>query len=321
MSRLGLGLAAVGRPGYINLGRAHDLPVERTPEALYVRTAELLDGARAAGIRYLDVARSYGRAEEFLARWLGERAIEPRTFTIGSKWGYRYTAGWHVDARMHEEKELSLARFTEQLAETRALLGAHLDLYQIHSATAESGGLEDAALLRALVEGRRAGAYRAVGLTLSGPTSARALALARAARADGEPVFDVVQATFNCLEPSLAAPLAAAHDAGLGVIVKEALANVRLTAANVRPEDASLTRALGATAARLGCGIDQLALAFVLAEPFVDVVLSGAATTAQLASHVGAPSLTLDREARGTLAALAEPPTRYWQTRATLPWT
>jgi len=319
-SRLGLGLAAVGRPGYINLGRAHDLPAERTPEALYARTAELLDAARAAGIRYLDVARSYGRAEEFLARWLGERAVAPRTFTIGSKWGYRYTAGWRVDAPVHEEKELSRARFTAQLAETRVLLGAHLDLYQIHSATAESGCLEDASLLRALVEGRRTGAYRAVGLTLSGPTSARALELALAARAEGEPVFDVVQATFNCLEPSLAAPLAAAHEAGLGVIVKEALANGRLTPANTRPEDARLLGALGEMAGQLGCGLDQLALAFVLAQPFVDVVLSGAATTAQLASHLGALSLALDPEMSAALAALAEPPARYWQTRSTLRW-
>ena len=319
-SRLGLGLAAVGRPGYINLGRAHDLPAERTPEALYARTAELLDAARAAGIRYLDVARSYGRAEEFLARWLGERAVAPRTFTIGSKWGYRYTAGWRVDAPVHEEKELSRARFTAQLAETRVLLGAHLDLYQIHSATAESGCLEDASLLRALVEGRRTGAYRAVGLTLSGPTSARALELALAARAEGEPVFDVVQATFNCLEPSLAAPLAAAHEAGLGVIVKEALANGRLTPANTRPEDARLLGALGEMAGQLGCGLDQLALAFVLAQPFVDVVLSGAATTAQLASHLGALSLALDPEMSAALAALAEPPARYWRTRSTLRW-
>lgn len=320
MSRLGLGLAAVGRPGYINLGRARDLPAEPTPEVLYARTAELLDAARAAGIRYLDVARSYGRAEEFLARWLGERAVGPGTLTIGSKWGYRYTAGWRVDAPVHEEKELSLARFTAQLAETHALLGRHLDLYQVHSATAESGCLEDASLLRALVEGRRAGAYRAVGLTLSGPTSARALELAIAARADCEAVFDVVQATFNCIEPSLAAPLAAAHDGGLGVIVKEALANGRLTPANTRPEDAGLMRALGELAGRVSCGIDQLALAFVLARPFVDVVLSGAATSGQLASHLGALSLALDAETSGALAALAEPAARYWQTRSTLRW-
>ncbi len=312
------GSASVWRP---SAARATSTwAAERTPEALYARAAELLDAARAAGIRYLDVARSYGRAEEFLARWLGERAVGPRTFTIGSKWGYRYTADWRVDAPVHEEKELSLARFTQQLAETRALLGAHLDLYQIHSAMAESGCLEDAALLRALVEGRRAGAYRAVGLTLSGPASARALALALAARVDGKPVFDVVQATFNCLEPSLAAPLAAAHDAGLGVIVKEALANGRLTAANTRPEDARLLGALGESAGRLGCGIDQLALAFVLARPFVDVVLSGAATTAQLASHLGALSLALDPETSGALATFAEPPARYWRTRSTLRW-
>lgn len=320
VSRLGVGLAAVGRPGYINLGRTRDLPAERTPDALYDRTAEILDAAYAAGVRYVDAARSYGRAEEFLARWLDERRVPAGALTIGSKWGYRYTAGWAVDAPVHEEKELSLARFAQQLAESRDLLGARLDLYQIHSATAESGCLENHALLAALVSGRRSGAYRALGVTLSGSTSARALDLALGARVDGEPVFDVVQATFNCLEPSLAPQLAAAHAAGLGVIVKEAHANGRLTAANTRPEDAALDARLRALARALGCDTSQLALAFVLAHPFVDVVLSGAATTAQLASHLGAVTLALDEPARRALADLAEPPARYWATRARLPW-
>jgi aryl-alcohol dehydrogenase-like predicted oxidoreductase len=320
-SRLGLGLAAVGRPGYINLGRVADLPAERTPDALWARTAELLDAARAAGVRYLDAARSYGRAEEFLARWLAERRVARDAVTIGSKWGYRYTAGWRVAAPVHEEKELSLARFAEQLAETRALLGDRLDLYQIHSATAGSGSLQDRALLAALVDGRRRGAYRAVGLTVTGATSARAVELAVAAESDGERVFDSVQATFNCLEPSLAAPLAAAHAAGLGVIVKEALANGRLTPANERPEDRRLVARLRTVAAERGCAIDQLALAVVLAQPFVDVVLSGAATTAQLASHVGALAVELDDAARAALSELVEPPAAYWATRASLPWT
>src|SRR6186997_2288161 len=96
VSRLGLGLAAVGRPGYITLGRAHDLPAARTHDALAARTAELCDAAWASGIRYFDVARSYGRAEEFLARWLAARAIAPETVSVGSKWGYRYTADWKV---------------------------------------------------------------------------------------------------------------------------------------------------------------------------------------------------------------------------------
>jgi aryl-alcohol dehydrogenase-like predicted oxidoreductase len=320
VSRLGLGLAAVARPGYITLGRERDLPAERTPEALYARAAALLDAARGAGVRYLDVARSYGRAEEFLARWLEERGIAPDAATIGSKWGYRYTAGWSVEAVVHEQKELSLARFRTQMAESRALLPGRLDLYQIHSATAESGCLEDAHLLEAMVVGRREGVYRAVGLTLSGPTSERTLELACGARVDSERVFDAVQATFNCLEPSLARALAAAHAEGLGVIVKEAFANGRLSEASTLPADAALVARLRAVGARRGADPSQIALAFVLEHPFVDVVLSGAATVQQFHAHVRALDVTLDDEARGVLAELAEPPARYWETRATLPW-
>ena len=285
---------------------------------LCARSAELLDVARAAGVRYFDVARSYGRAEEFLARWLAERRIAREQATVGSKWGYRYTAGWAKEAPVHEQKELSLGRFTSQLAESRALLGKWLDLYQIHSATVESGSLDDQPLLRALVQGRRDGAYRALGLTLSGATSAATLARALAVRVDGERVFDVVQATFNCLEPSLAPLLQRAQDAGLGVVTKEVFANGRLTDVNARPEDAPLLAHLRALAS--GVSFDRLALAFVLAHPFVDVALSGAATAPQLASHVAAFELSLDDTTRRALGAVVEPPERYWTTRARLPW-
>src|SRR5262249_44392673 len=150
VTRLGLGLAAIGRPGYITLGRARDLPATRSPDALWARCAEVLDAARAAGIRYVDAARSYGRAEEFLGRWLVERGVARDEVTVGSKWGYRYTAGWAVDAPVHEQKEHSVERFRAQLAETRALVGDRLDLYQIHSATIDSGALGNADLLAAL---------------------------------------------------------------------------------------------------------------------------------------------------------------------------
>lgn len=321
VSRLGLGLAAIGRPGYITLGRSQDLPAERTPDALYARCADVLDAAHAAGVRYVDVARSYGRAEEFLARWLAERALGADAPSVGSKWGYRYTAGWEVAAAVHEEKELSRGRFVQQLAESRALLGDRLALYQIHSATAESGVLADEPLLRALVDARRAGAFRALGLTLTGADARRTLDLAVGLRLDGEPVFDVVQATFNVLEPSLREGLAVAHAAGLGVIVKEAHANGRLTAANARAGDAALCTELGRIAAATGVPVDRLALAFVAAEPWADVVLSGAATVAQLRSHVAAMDAALPPNACDALARLAEPPEAYWSTRSSLAWT
>jgi aryl-alcohol dehydrogenase-like predicted oxidoreductase len=319
VTRLGLGLAALGRPGYITLGRAHDLPPDRTPDALYARVAAVLDAARVAGVRYVDVARSYGRAEEFLARWIHERNVPPDALSVGSKWGYRYTAGWRVDAAVHEEKEHSLQRYAAQLGESRVLLGRRLDLYQVHSATVESGCLDDERLLRALVDGRRRGDYRAVGFTLSGPRSAEALARGLAARIDGERVFDVVQATFNVLEPSLAGGLREAHDAGVGVIAKEVFANGRLTAANARPEDGPVLRRVAA--AMPGAPLDRIALAFVLAHPFVDVALSGAATVAQLRSHVEASAIAVSPDVAAELAGVVEAPATYWRVRAALPWT
>src|SRR4029450_7023435 len=73
--------------------------------------------------------------------------LHPGDVTVGSKWGYTYTAGWRVDADPPEIKDLSAATLRRQVVESRALLGEHLRLYQIHSATLESGVLEDRAVL------------------------------------------------------------------------------------------------------------------------------------------------------------------------------
>ncbi len=114
---LGLGLAAVARPGYINLDRDDDLGDDRSVEALRTRTHELLDAAYAQGVRYIDVARSYGRSEEFLADWLNARP-DIDDVVIGSKWGYTYTADWTTDAERHEVKDHSLPTYERQRAET-----------------------------------------------------------------------------------------------------------------------------------------------------------------------------------------------------------
>ena len=136
VSRIGLGLAALGRPAYITSGRAGDLP-DRSVAGMRTQTFSMLDAAYAAGVRYVDAARSYGRAEEFLAGWLAERG-HPDVI-VGSKWGYRYTGDWRLDAPRQEVKEHSLAMFATQLAQSRALLGDRLTLYQVHSLTEDSG--------------------------------------------------------------------------------------------------------------------------------------------------------------------------------------
>ncbi|MFD8738667.1 aldo/keto reductase [Streptomyces sp. NPDC059618] len=309
-AHLGLGLAAVGRPGYINLGREEDLPADRGVEALRERTRELLEAAYAQGVRYFDVARSYGRSEEFLAGWLRSRP-DVDDVVVGSKWGYTYTADWRTDAEVHEVKDHSLAAYERQRAESVELLGDRLDLYQIHSVTPDSPALTDKELHAALAEAAAGGL--SVGFSTSGPAQAEAIRAALAVTVDGEPLFRTVQSTYNLLEPSAAPALAEAHDAGLTVIVKEGMANGRLAGPHA-PE------ALRAVAEETSLGCDAVALALVLRQPWAGVVLSGAATANQLASNLHAAVVDLDDGQLSRLAALVEEPRAYWERRGQLPW-
>ncbi|MEW9530986.1 aldo/keto reductase [Microbispora sp. NPDC049125] len=303
---IGLGLAAVGRPAYITLGRDEDLGGDRGVDAMRARSWDVLDAAWAAGVRYLDTARSYGRAEEFLAGWLDARGIAPGTVTVGSKWGYEYVGGWRLDAGRHEVKDLSAGRLRRQLGETRALLGDHLSLYQIHSATVESGVLDDEEVL-GLLGGLRAQGV-AVGLSTTGPGQA-----ATVDRAVKTGVFDTVQSTWNLLERSAGDALARAHEAGLGVIVKEGVANGRLTGR-------AAPAALRAAARERGVTPDALALAAALARPWATVVLSGAVSAGQLHENLAAATAAWDDGLDEALSRLAEPPEAYWATRGSLPW-
>ncbi len=306
VSRLGLGLAALGRPGYINLGHGSDLGGHTDEQSMEHGAHLVLDAAHAGGVRYFDAARSYGRAESFLASWLERRRLAPSDVTVGSKWGYTYTAGWRVDAAVHEVKDLSAGTLRRQLAETRSLLGPRLRLYQIHSATLDSGVLDDHAVLEELARQRASGL--AIGLTVTGPGQADTIG--RALEVGG---FDAVQATWNLLERAAEPALAAAHEAGVGVIVKEALANGRLTAPSERGE-------LQEAAHSLGCTPDAIALAAALAQPWADVVLSGATTVVQLQSNLTALAAELTPDVLQRLNGLRESSVAYWQTRGALPW-
>lgn len=303
--RFGLGLAALGRPAYITLGRDRSHPPVAT---LRARARATLDAAADAGVRWIDAARSYGRAEEFLGGWLADRG--PAGLTVSSKWGYRYTADWDPDATVHEVKEHTLPRFRAQLAESRELLDGHLALYQVHSLTTDSPLFDDTALQAALA-GLGAEGVR-VGFSTSGPGQADVVRRGLALRVDGAPVFTAVQSTWNVLEPSVGPALVEAHDAGALVLVKEALANGRLAV--------EAPAAVTAAAAAHGVGPDAVALAAVLALTPADVVLSGAADPAQLTANLAATVVDLDAGERAALAALAEEPGAYWGHRSSLPW-
>jgi aryl-alcohol dehydrogenase-like predicted oxidoreductase len=311
VTAIGLGMAALGRPAYITLGRDDDLGADRSVDTMERRCHEMLDDAFATGIRYFDAARSYGLAEQFLASWLKARGRSRDEVTVGSKWGYTYTGNWQLEARAHEVKDLSLETLRRQFNESRDLLGEHLRLYQIHSATLESGVLEDRNVLAHLARFRSDGL--AIGLSVSGPRQTDVIRRALAVEIDGLNPFQSIQATWNLLEPSAGAALAEAKSQGWGVIVKEALANGRLTDRHVDEEHAWLSE----IAKTLQTTLDALAIAAVLAQPWVDVVLSGAVTATQLRSHMSALALPITGI---ECPNVAEAPEDYWKRRATLSW-
>lgn len=319
-AQLGLGTAALGRPGYVTLHHATDLGGDYDPSAMESHAHEVLDAAFAAGVRYFDMARSYGRAEEFVASWLRQRAIGPGQVTIASKWGYTYTAGWSTSAAQHEVKDHSLATFTRQLDESIERLDGYLSLYQIHSVTAEGGTLDDNALIDAIAGLKERGIRP--GLTVSGAGQDIAVRKSLEVRRDGERVFDSVQATWNLFERGAESALSDAYSAGMKVVIKEVLANGRLTHKN-RDGDALLTPLLPQArkvAEERGTTIEMLALSAALSRPWATFVLSGAATVGQIESTVTASARDYNAELDDQLRNLSVSSPDYWRARATFSW-
>lgn len=204
----------------------------------------------------------------------------------------------------------------KQVEETNELVGEYVNLYQVHSATFESGILSDPRVHEALSRCRTKRGW-SIGLSVSSPRQNEVLREARKLRAtDADlPLFDSVQCTFNLLEQRPGAELKEAHDAGMDIVVKEGLANGRTL------RNASVIK----YADKLNCTPDQLALGWILAQPFEPRVLSGAVTPDQLSSNFEAERIA--SQLRTDNALLEEIGTAcvmksedYWEARSALAW-
>ena len=303
MAQLGLGLAALGRPEYLTTGHADAVAGRFDPAELERHCHAVLDAAWHGGVRHLDAARSYGAAERFLGSWLAQHPGRRDELVIGSKWGYAYVADFQRGAEVHEVKEHSTARLAEQWPQTLRDLGGLPDHYLVHSVTPDSPALHDADLLGRLRS--LAGEGVRVGISTSGPQQAQVV---RAAL--DLDVFTSVQSTWNPLEPSVGPALAEAHAAGWFVVVKEGMANGRPVVDDTP---------LGTAADAAGVGRDALALSAALAQPWADIVLSGAASVAQLEQNLAA--LEVGADVVAGLEPMAEPAEQYWAARSRMAWT
>lgn len=214
----------------------------------------------------------------------------------------------------HEVKDHSTENFLKQVQETSSLLGEYLNLYQIHSATFDSGILEDGRAHKALSDCRREKGW-AIGLSVSGPDQDKILREAMKIKVDGERLFDSVQCTFNVFEQRSGQALKEAAISGMDIIIKEGMANGRVFRSEKLAQHAS----------NLSCEVDQLALAFILAQDFGPRVLSGAVTSEQLESNWKALDVAeLLKKSPNLLEDIAKDcavdSVAYWEERSALSW-
>ena len=129
-----------------------------------------------------------------------------------------------------------------------------------------------------------------------------------------------MQATWNLLERSSELALKNAHDLGLKVIIKESLANGRLTNRNQTPGFRSRKEQLSQLAQQYSTTIDAISIAAALNQPWAGLVLIGATTTEQVVSNVAATTLYWSEELEKRTSKIAESSTDYWNSRAKLAW-
>ncbi|AWW32036.1 aldo/keto reductase [Echinicola strongylocentroti] len=314
-TQIGLGMAALGRPEYINIDPKDKR--DKSEEAFYKNAFDVLDEAYRSGIRYFDTAASYGKGESFLLKWHQRRKHSDVLF--GSKWGYTYTADWQLGYQgKHEVKEHSLEKLKEQWGFSQKLLPA-LDIYQIHSATLESGVLENTAVLEELASIKRSTEVK-IGLTTSGPQQKEVLEEAMHIAVEDTPLFDTFQVTFNIFEQSALSMLEDAKTNGVKIIIKEAMANGRVFPNKNYPHYAHIYTFIEQLAQKYQVGVDAIALRFCMDKVKPGYVLSGASTVQQVKENLKAATFQLTTGELEQLSEMAINSEDYWQERSLLQW-
>lgn len=314
MVNLGLGMAAIGRPHYINV-RTNTVAKSDVNE-LKANGFKVLDAAYNLGVRYFDTAPGYGLAEALLIDWLADK--NDKSIQVGTKWGYTYTANFDKNAIIHEVKEHSISKLKEQWQVSKKLL-PFLTTYQIHSATLETGVLENAEVLNQLAYLKREHHIK-IGISTTGDNQVEVIKKALEVSVDGRSLFNTFQSTYNILDQSVLSISAQLKQEGKQLIIKEALANGRIFRNKNFHAYNDLYSALENLSYKYGVGVDAIALQFCKATIPESMVLSGASTVNQLQENLKANTIVLNEEDMVLLKNFGVEPVAYWNERKQLQW-
>ena len=311
-NKIGLGLAALGRPGYINIGHDNDLGSDKSKASMRDYCHQVLDFAYNNGVRYFDTARVYGDAEEFLSSWI--RKQSQFNGFVGSKWGYEYLANWEVNVDKHERKDHSAAFLKQQWVETRMNLGKNVDLYHIHSVTPDSSVLDDPTVIKELESIKKNGLE--IGISTSGPEQKKTIEKFLKIN-EKLKLFSFLQSTVNIFEQSCIPILKEAHNQKINIIAKEVFSNGLLTNANKDYHQEQLQN-LQNIAKEINLTLEQLSYLWVYQLPFIKIILTGASTISQLQENLNClKKLNTTIPNLDNLNLSVED---YWSTRKSLSW-
>jgi aryl-alcohol dehydrogenase-like predicted oxidoreductase len=259
--------------------------------------------ARSLGINFFDTAQAYGfgRSERLLGRALATELRSAREqVVIATKGGLRMDG----DQLVRDASPAWLRKGVE--ASLDALRTEYIDLYQVHWPDPATPVGETA---EALAELAREGLIRHVGVSNYSP--------AQIAEFSAVLPVETVQPPYHLFRRDIEAdllPYATAHDIGVlayGPLAHGLLGGTITAVTTFGPGDwrssspafsgpgftrnLEVVAELMALASRRGATIAQLAVAWVLAHPAVQVAIVGARTPAHLAESLGAVSLSLSQ--------------------------
>ncbi len=313
---LGFGMAAIGRPQYINIKQQQQQQQPVDLRSFRRKGLEVLNYAYKAGISYFDTAPGYGFAEELLMEWIA--SLEDPQLEIATKWGYTYTANFDPRARQHEVKEHSIDKLNQQWEYSKKLL-PHLSTYQIHSATLESGVLGNLPVLHRMAELKQQYGLK-IGLTTSGEHQLEIIRKALEIEVEGDTLFDVFQVTYNILEQDVAAIFDSQSARNKRFIIKEALANGRIFPNKHYVNYKPLYNQLIKLAKKYHTGIDAIALRFCIDSLNPFLVLSGASEVQHLQENMETAGFKLTHGELQSLNQFRVSSAKYWNERKGLTW-
>lgn len=267
LGRTGLRISALGYGTMELRGAEHHKSRPLSPG----RAEEVLESILNCGIDFIDTSIDYGESEAHIGRVLGDRRSQ---YILATKCGCpvgRTTA--ELQDRSNRRHQYDREHIRRGLAQSLERLRTdYVDLLQVHMSPSRAV-LEQEQTVETLHELRAEGSVRYIGISSTLPNIEDHLAMG---------VFDVIQVPYSALQREHEEVIGRLTAAGLGVIIRGAVAQGPGSDRFAKLEAAGMSNLLD------GMSQTEFLLRFALTLPINGPVLIGTSDTKHLRANVEA---------------------------------